>query len=223
MSLPLHTYIDHTVLKPEAVCQDIEKLCDEAKQYQFAAVCVSPVWATLAKKRLEGSSVKLCSVVGFPLGTSTSEAKAAETTQLVQLGADEIDMVIPVGALKDKDYAKIKREIQTVVQAASPAVVKIIIETCLLTDEEKRIAAQLCVEARAQYVKTSTGFSKGGATLHDVALLRTAVGPNFGVKASGGIRDRATAIAMIEAGATRLGTSSGIAIIEGKIIDSGKY
>lgn len=223
MSLPLHTYIDHTMLKPDAVCQDIVKLCDEAKQYQFAAVCVSPVWAKLTKERLTGSAVKLCSVVGFPLGTSSSAVKTAETAQLVQIGADEIDMVIHIGALKDKEYAKVKDEIKAVVQAAIPAVVKVIIETCLLTDEEKRIAAQLCVDAGAHYVKTSTGFSKGGATVQDVALLRAVVGPNFGVKASGGIRDRVTALEMIEAGATRLGTSSGIAIIEGKTVDSGKY
>lgn len=210
---PLNHYIDHTLLKPEATLEEIQKLCREGIEFQFAAVCINPTWVCHAHAILKDTPVKLCSVVGFPLGANTSENKVTETSQLVERGVQEIDMVINIGALKSKDYQKVLKDIQGVVQAASSAVVKVILETCLLTDEEKRITAQLCMEAGAGYVKTSTGFSKAGATIHDVALMRKVVGPDFGVKASGGIRDLPTALAMIEAGATRIGTSSGVSLI----------
>lgn len=213
MNKPLNLYIDHTLLKPEAIEAEIRTLCKEAIQHQFASVCIQPVWVKLAADLLKNSSVKVCSVVGFPLGANTPEIKAQEAEQLVADGASEIDMVISLGALKSKEYQKVKEEIEAVVCAAKPALVKVILETCLLTDEEKQKACKLVKEAGAHFVKTSTGFSRSGATVHDVALMRKAVGPDFGVKASGGIRDLATALAMIEAGATRLGTSSGVLIM----------
>lgn len=216
MQKPLNLYIDHTILKPEATKDEIHKLCQEALEHQFASVCIQPTWVKKASEWLKGSQVKVCSVVGFPLGANTSETKAFEARQLVENGAQEIDMVINLGALKSQDYNKVKQDIQAVVQAASPALVKVILETCLLTDEEKQIAAQITKDAGAHFVKTSTGFSKSGANLHDVAFLRKTVGPHFGVKASGGIRDLPTALAMIEAGATRLGTSSGVALMQMK-------
>lgn len=214
MNKPLNLYIDHTLLKPEADEAEICTLCKEAIQYQFASVCILPVWVKLAADLLKNSSVKVCSVVGFPLGANTKEIKAQEAQQLVADGASEIDMVISLGALKSKEYQKVKEEIEAVVYAAKPALVKVIIETCLLTDEEKQKASKLAKEAGAHFVKTSTGFSRSGATLEDVALMRKTVGPDVGVKASGGIRDLATALAMIKAGATRLGTSSGVAIMQ---------
>lgn len=214
MDKALNLYIDQTVLKPEATQAEIEKLCREAMEYRFAAVCIHPTWVSFAYELLRGTKVKLCSVVGFPLGANIQECKAREARQLVELGADEIDMVINLGALKSKDYKKVLQDIEAVVQAASPALIKVILETCLLTDEEKQIASKMCVEAGAHFVKTSTGFSKAGATLHDVSLMRKVVGPDFGVKASGGIRDLQAALAMIEAGATRIGTSSGVAIMQ---------
>ncbi|MCE5316824.1 MAG: deoxyribose-phosphate aldolase [Parachlamydia sp.] len=208
----LHSYIDHTLLKPEATDREIEKLCLEALQYGFASVCVLPVWVKLAYSLLQ-DRCKVCSVVGFPLGGNISQIKAQEAGQLVQDGASEIDMVISIGLLKSDRWADVRQDIQAVVKASQPAIVKVILETCLLSDEEKRIACRLSLEAGAHFVKTSTGFSKAGATLHDIALMREIVGPSFGVKASGGIRDRATALAMIDAGANRLGTSSGVTII----------
>lgn len=214
MRCPLNQYIDHTLLKPEATLEEIQKLCKEGIEFQFASVCIQPTWVSTAAELLRGTQVKLCSVVGFPLGANTQEIKANEAHQLSELGVQEIDMVINIGALKSRDYQKALKDIQAVVQAAPSALVKVILETCLLSDEEKQIGAKLCVDAGAHFVKTSTGFSKSGATYHDVALLRKAVGPNFGVKASGGIRDLATALAMIDAGATRLGTSSGIPIMD---------
>lgn len=217
MKKALQSYIDHTLLKPESSKDDIKSLCDEARQHEFAAVCVLPVWTAFAYQQLKDSSVKVCSVVGFPLGSNTTEIKMMEAAHLVTLGATEIDMVIHVGALKDKHYNQVQHDIQSVVQAANPAIVKVILETCLLTDEEKKVASLICVEAGAHFVKTSTGFSKGGATIHDVALIRNTVGPNIGVKASGGIRDYETALAMIDAGATRLGTSASVAIVSTKV------
>lgn len=215
----LNEYIDHTLLKPEATLEEIQKLCQEGLDYQFASVCINPIWVSQAHKLLKNTNVKLCSVVGFPLGANTSENKAREAEQLADCGVQEMDMVLNIGALKSKDFKTVLIDIEGVVRATPEALVKVIIETCLLTDEEKWTASLLAVEAGAKFVKTSTGFSKAGATVHDVALMREAVGPNFGVKASGGIRDLSTAIAMIEAGASRIGTSSGVAIMQSILAD----
>ena len=205
--------IDHTLLKPEATPAQIEKLCAEAAEYHFASVCVNPVYIPLAARLLKGTGVKVCCVVGFPLGAIAPEQKAAEAASCAAMGAEELDMVIHVGAAKAGDWALVQRDIEGVVKAAAGHTVKVIIETCLLTDEEKVKACEAAKAARAHFVKTSTGFSTGGATTHDIALMRKTVGPEMGVKASGGIRDYATAMAMIEAGANRIGASAGIAIV----------
>jgi deoxyribose-phosphate aldolase len=210
----LNRYIDHTLLKPDASLQEIERLCAESIEHRFAAICINPCWVKQAHALLKGSEVLLCSVVGFPLGANTTDTKAAEARQLSAWDVQEIDMVMNIGALKSHDADAVIKDIRAVVQAAPSAIIKVILETCLLTDEEKVLAARLVKESGAHFVKTSTGFSKGGATLHDVALLRKTVGPDFGVKASGGIRDLAFALAMIEAGATRIGTSSGVALMD---------
>lgn len=208
--------IDHTLLKTDARRADLERLVEEAKAYHFASVCVSPIWVSFAAHALQGSGVKTCTVIGFPQGATPSEVKAFETKRAIADGAEEVDMVIAVGKLKDGDDAYVKADIEAVVAAAKgKAVTKVIIETCLLTDEEKRRACLLAKEAGADFVKTSTGFSTGGATAADVKLMRESVGENIGVKASGGVRSRADAEAMIAAGATRLGTSSGVKIVEG--------
>ena len=205
--------IDHTILKPEATRSMIEALCKEAREYNFAAVCVNPYHVRFCKELLKGSNVKVATVVGFPLGANTKELKAFETIDAINNGADEIDMVINVGALKDGELNIVKEDIRGVVEAAKDkAIVKVIIETCLLTDEEKRIACKLSMEAGAHFVKTSTGFNTGGATVSDVRLMKEVVGDKLEVKASGGVRDLNIAKEMIEAGATRLGTSSGIKI-----------
>ncbi|CUU48802.1 deoxyribose-phosphate aldolase [Clostridium beijerinckii] len=207
-------YIDHTILKPEATVEDVKKLCKEAKEYNFASVCVNGCYAKLVSTELAGSEVKTCVVVGFPLGAMTKEAKAFETSQAIENGASEIDMVINVAALKSKDYKFVKEDIEAVVNAAKgKALVKVIIETCLLTDEEKVKACEIAKEARADFVKTSTGFSTGGATKEDIALMRKTVGPDLGVKASGGVRDFKAAMEMISAGASRIGSSNSIAIV----------
>ena len=207
-------YIDHTILKPEATVEDVKKHCKEAREYNFASVCVNGCYAALVSTELAGSDVKTCVVVGFPLGAMTKEAKAFETIDAINNGANEIDMVINVGALKDKNYALLKEDIEAVVNAAKgKAIVKVIIETCLLTDEEKVKACEIAKEAKADFVKTSTGFSSGGATKEDIALMRKTVGPDLGVKASGGVRDYKTAMDMINAGASRIGASAGIAIV----------
>ncbi|ALB45722.1 MULTISPECIES: deoxyribose-phosphate aldolase [Clostridium] len=207
-------YIDHTILKPEATVEDVKKLCREAKEYNFASVCVNGCYAKLVSTELAGSEVKTCVVVGFPLGAMTKEAKAFETSQAIENGASEIDMVINVGALKSKDYKFVKEDIEAVVNAAKgKALVKVIIETCLLTDEEKVKACEIAKEAKADFVKTSTGFSTGGATKEDIALMRKTVGPDLGVKASGGVRDFKAAMEMINAGASRIGSSNSIAIV----------
>ena len=207
-------YIDHTILKPEATAEDVKKLCTEAKEYNFASVCVNGSYAKLVSTELAGSDVKTCVVVGFPLGAMTKEAKAFETTDAIKNGANEIDMVINVGALKEKNYDLFKEDIEAVVNAAKgKAIVKVIIETCLLTDEEKVKACEISKEAKADFVKTSTGFSTGGATKEDIALMRKTVGESLGVKASGGVRDYKTSIDMINAGASRIGSSAGIAIV----------
>ena len=205
--------IDHTLLKPEATPAQVDKLCAEAAEYHFASVCVNPVYIPLAARLLDGTGVKVCCVVGFPLGAIAPEQKAAEAASCAAMGAEELDMVIHVGAAKAGDWALVQRDIAGVVKAAAGRTVKVIIETCLLTDEEKVKACEAAKAAGADFVKTSTGFSTGGATTHDIALMRKTVGPEMGVKASGGIRDYATAMAMIEAGANRIGASAGIEIV----------
>jgi len=208
--------IDHTLLKPDATEAQIAQLCHEARKYNFAAVCVNPTHVKLCAQLLKGSAVRVCTVVGFPLGATPTEVKAYETRQAIDDGATEIDMVINIGALKSKDYALAARDVATVVATAHAggAIVKVIIEAALLTDEEKVIASKLCKEAGADFVKTSTGFSSGGATVHDVALIRRAAGPSIGVKAAGGIRTYADAQQMIEAGATRIGASASVKILQ---------
>ncbi len=211
----LAAYIDHTLLKPEASAAEVKKICGEAKEHHFASVCVNPSYIKLVAGELSGSGVVPCCVVGFPFGTHTPEAKAAETAQAVAEGALEVDMVINVGAIKSGDWALVERDIAAVVGAAGRAGVKVILETSLLTDEEKVRACQICKAAGAAFVKTSTGYSTGGATAHDVALMRETVGPDVGVKASGGVRTYEDAVAMLQAGANRLGASAGIKIIAG--------
>lgn len=210
----LNKMIDHTLLKPEATKEMIENLCREAKEFDFKSVCVNPYWVSTAYEELRDSDVLVCTVVGFPLGASTKETKFFETDFAVQEGADEIDMVINVGALKSKQYDVVLEDIKSVVQAANGRTVKVIIETCLLTDEEKVKACELSKEAGANFVKTSTGFSTAGANVEDVELMRSIVGDALEVKASGGIRDLDTALKMIEAGATRLGVSAGVQIMK---------
>jgi deoxyribose-phosphate aldolase len=210
----LACYIDHTLLKPEAVLKDIEKLCAEARAHDFYAVCVNGSWVAQARHFLHGCDVKVATVVGFPLGATDSDSKRFETEAAIDNDAQEIDVVMNVGRLKDGAGAHVLRELRDVVEAAEERPVKVIIETCLLTREEKIRACRIVVDAGAQFVKTSTGFSTAGATIEDVKLLREIVGEKFGVKASGGIRDARTALAMIEAGATRLGSSNGVAIVQ---------
>jgi deoxyribose-phosphate aldolase len=211
----LAAMIDHTLLKPEATLEQIRVLCEEAKQYRFASVCVNPYWVKEAAKLLSGTDVKVCTVVGFPLGATTSETKAFETKDAIKNGADEIDMVINIGALKSGDLETVKRDIEAVVKAAEGKLVKVILETGLLTDEEIVEASKLAKEAGAHFVKTSTGFGKGGATVEAVQLMRETVGSGLGVKASGGIRDQETAQKMVGAGANRIGASASVAIVSG--------
>jgi deoxyribose-phosphate aldolase len=222
MTTNINKLIDHTVLKPETTTAQIEKLCEEAKEHNFASVCVNPTWVSLCSKLLKGSDVLVCTVIGFPLGANTKEVKAFETTNAIENGAQEVDMVINIGALKDKDHETVEQDIAAVVNAAKgKALVKVIIETSLLTNEEKEIASKLSVKAGADFVKTSTGFSTGGATVEDVALMRKTVGPDIGVKASGGVRDIASVNEMVKAGATRIGTSNGITIVQGNVATEG--
>ncbi len=209
----LAKYIDHTILKPETTKDQIKTICEEAKKYNFASVCVNQYNTALVKKELEGSDVKVCAVVGFPLGAVSKEVKAFETKQAIADGAEEIDMVINIGALKDGLEEEVYEDIKAVVEAAAGATVKVILETCLLTDEQKEIACRLAVKAKADFVKTSTGFSTGGATVEDVRLMKEAVAGHAKVKASGGVRDYNDAMAVIEAGADRIGASSGVAIM----------
>ncbi|MFP5109164.1 deoxyribose-phosphate aldolase [Neobacillus sp. C211] len=213
--------IDHTLLKPEATRQQIVSLCQEAKEYKFASVCVNPTWVGTAKELLQGSGVMVCTVIGFPLGATTSETKAFETKNAIENGAEEVDMVINIGALKDHNDELVEKDIRAVVEAAKgKAHTKVIIETSLLSNEEKIRACELSVKAGADFVKTSTGFSTGGATAEDIALMRKTVGPDLGVKASGGVRSTEDVQKMIEAGATRIGASSSIAIVNGKTATS---
>lgn len=212
---PLAKYIDHTLLKPDADAAQVKSLCEEALKYGFASVCVNSCHADLVAGMLSGSGVKTCCVVGFPLGAVLTEAKAFETKAAVARGAQEIDMVINIGALKSGNRSLAQDDIIAVVAAANKkALVKVIIEACLLTDAEKVLACELAKAAGADFVKTSTGFSVGGATVGDVALMRKAVGPDMGVKASGGIRDLDTALSMIQAGATRIGASASVRIMQ---------
>ena len=213
--IDLARYIDHTALKPETTADDIDQLCEEAEQYTFASVCVNPAWVKRASTNLRGSDVKVCSVIGFPLGAATAEIKAMEARRAIRDGAREVDMVINVGALKSGDHQTVLAEIEKVVDSAheAGALVKVILETSLLDDEEKVIASSLAKQAKADFVKTSTGFSGGGATVYDVALMRETVGPDMGVKASGGVRTASDVEDMIAAGATRIGASAGVQIV----------
>ena len=215
--MKLNKYIDHTLLKPDASQEQIETLIEEAKKYDFASVCVNPTWVNFAAQALKATDVKVCTVIGFPLGANTPELKAFETSDAIQNGANEIDMVINIGALKSRNFDLVERDIRAVVESAKGTLVKVIIETCLLTDDEKVKACQIAQKAGADFVKTSTGFSTGGATVADVALMRKTVGPDMGVKASGGARSYEDALAFIKAGATRIGASSGVAIMEGDV------
>jgi deoxyribose-phosphate aldolase len=215
--LNLSGKIDHTLLRADATKVEITKLIEEAKKYEFASVCVNPTWATYAAEQLANSKVKVCVVIGFPLGANTTAAKAFEASNAIECGATEVDMVINIGALKDGNYDYVEQDIKAVVDAAAgKALVKVIIETCILTDEEKKIGCQLAVKAGTDFVKTSTGFSTGGATVEDVALMRQIVGDKVGVKASGGIRNLEDMQQMIAAGASRIGASSGVKIMEGE-------
>lgn len=213
--------IDHTALKPATTEAEIRHLCYEALTYNFAGVCVNPTWVALAAELLSGSPVKVCTVIGFPLGATLPAVKAFETRASIAAGAQEVDMVLNIGRMKDGDYDAVREDIRGVVNAAHsdggrscPVVVKVIIETSQLTEFEKRMACILSAEAGADFVKTSTGFSGGGATVEDIRLMRQVVGAEMGVKASGGIRDGATALALLDAGATRLGVSAGVKIIQ---------
>ena len=212
--MKLNKYIDHTLLKADATTEQIKKLCAEARQYDFASVCVNSCHVPLAKAELDGTDVKVCCVVGFPLGACFTEAKACEAAISVERGAEEVDRVINIGAAKDGNWNFVEQDIKAVVDACHPkAILKVIIETCLLTDEEKRLACICAKRAGADFVKTSTGFSLSGATPEDVALMRETVGPDMGVKAAGGVRCIEDADKMISAGATRLGTSSGVKLM----------
>ncbi|WP_374000904.1 deoxyribose-phosphate aldolase [Bdellovibrio bacteriovorus] len=219
--MQLSRYIDHTLLKPEAQLSQIEKLCAEAKEHSFFSVCVNTSYVKTCAELLQGSSVKVCCVVGFPLGAMDTESKTYETSTAIRNGAQEIDMVIQIGALKDRRLDYVRDDIKAVVQAAHGHTVKVIIETSLLNNDDKVLACKAALEAGAHFVKTSTGFGGGGATVDDVKLMKSVVGNQMEVKASGGIKDAQQANAMIEAGATRLGTSSGITIIQGGSVQGG--
>lgn len=211
----INKLIDHTALKPNTNKKSILKLIAEAKTYDFASVCVNPCWVALAHQELKNTDVKVCTVIGFPLGANTTEVKVFETKDAIEKGAQEIDMVINIAMLKDKEYDYVENEIHQIVEAAKDkAIVKVIIETCLLTDEEKIKACELSQKAGADFVKTSTGFSTVGATVHDIALMRKTVGAEMGVKASGGVHTHEEALAMVEAGATRIGASAGVKLLK---------
>ncbi|MHC5228219.1 deoxyribose-phosphate aldolase [Enterococcus sp. LJL99] len=215
--MELNQMIDHTILKADATEADVTRIIEEAKEYNFFSVCLNPCWVSLAKEKLADSPVAVCTVIGFPLGANTAEVKGYEAADAIANGANEVDMVINVGALKSKQYKKVLADIEAVVKAAAgKALVKVIIETALLTDEEKIKACELAKEAGADFVKTSTGFSTGGAKVEDIKLMRQTVGPDMGVKASGGIHNEEQAQSMIDAGATRIGTSAGVAIMAGE-------
>ena len=220
----LASLIDHTLLKPDATREEVEQLCREAAQFCFASVCVNPNWVSLCRELLRGSGVKVCTVIGFPLGAHLPDIKAYETKRAIEQGAEEVDMVINIGALKSRDYALVEQDIRGVVAAAGGrALVKVILETALLTRDEKVMGSTLAKAAGADFVKTSTGFAGGGATVEDVQLMRETVGPEMGVKASGGVRTKEDAEKMVAAGATRLGASAGVKIVRGEAAAEGKY
>ena len=218
--MELNQYIDHTLLKADSTQSQIDTILAEAKKYNFASVCLNPTWVSYAADALKDSDVKVCTVIGFPLGANTSAVKAFETKNAVENGADEVDMVINIGRAKDGDFAYVEEDIKAVVEASGDKLVKVIIEACLLTDDEKVKACLAAKAAGADFVKTSTGFSTSGATVEDVRLMRQTVGPDMGVKAAGGARSLADTQAFIEAGASRIGTSAGIAIIEGLLVET---
>lgn len=218
----LAKYIDHTALTAEKSEQDILKLCEEALEYGFYSVCINPCHIPLAKEKLEGAAVKICTVIGFPLGANMTSVKVFETEQAIKAGAGEIDMVINIGWVKSQQWDKVQQDIQAVFNACHGTPLKVILETCLLTREEIIKACEICKAIGVAFVKTSTGFNKGGATVEDVALMKQTVG-SIGVKASGGIRDTETALAMIHAGATRIGASAGIAIVQGQAAQGEGY
>ncbi|MDR1606236.1 MAG: deoxyribose-phosphate aldolase [Streptococcaceae bacterium] len=219
----LNKYIDHTVLKADTPQVKVQQIIDEAIHYDFMSVCLNPAWVSFAAEKLADTDVKVCTVIGFPLGANTSEVKAFEAADAVKNGADEVDMVINIGAAKDGDWVLVASDIEAVVAASGAATTKVIIETSLLTDDEKVKACQAAVAAGADFVKTSTGFSTAGATVADIKLMRQTVGPDMGVKASGGVRSIEDAQAMIAAGATRLGTSNGVDIMKGNVADGDGY
>lgn len=219
--MKLAKYFDHTILYPDTKKEDVLRVCEEAMENDFFSVCVNPYYVSFVNETLKGSDVKVTSVIGFPLGASISEVKAFEAKKAIEDGADEIDMVLNIAALKNEEYSYVESDIKAVVDACSEkALLKVIIETCLLTDEQKIKACELAKKAGADYVKTSTGFSTGGATVEDVALMRKTVGKEMGVKASGGVRDIAKAKEVIEAGATRIGASSSVKIVKGEVADT---
>ena len=221
--MTLNKYIDHTVLKADTTQEKVQQIIDEAIQYDFMSVCINPTWVAYAAQKLADNDVKVCTVIGFPLGANTSVVKAYEASEAIKNGADEVDMVINIGAAKAGNWDLVASDIAAVVAAADGVTTKVIIETSLLTDEEKVQACQSAVKAGADFVKTSTGFSTAGATIDDIKLMRKTVGPDMGVKASGGVRSIADANAMIAAGATRLGTSNGVDIMKGNVADAGGY
>ena len=214
--MEMNKLIDHTLLKPDASIEAIKKLCEEAREYKFASVCVNPCFVPLASKMLKGSGVKVCTVIGFPLGATLPEVKKFEAEKAVEAGAEEIDMVLNVSMAKEHDFDYIEKEVKLVKEGCKGRLLKVILETCLLTDEEIVECSKASVRGNADYVKTSTGFSKGGATVHAVELMRKAVGPNIGVKASGGVHNREEAEAMVKAGASRIGASCGVQIVKGE-------
>ena len=214
--MKLNKMIDHTLLKPDATASMIEKLCEEAREYDFASVCVNPCFVSLAAKLLKGSDVKVCTVIGFPLGATLSSVKAFEASEAIKAGATEIDMVLNISWAKEHKYDEIAKEVNMVKEACGNILLKVILETCLLSDDEIIECSKACVKGNADYVKTSTGFSKGGATTNAVKLMRDAVGPNIGVKASGGVHNKEEALAMVDAGASRIGASCGVAIVKGE-------
>lgn len=219
----INRLIDHTLLKPDATREQIKNLCEEALKHHFFSVCLNPFYVSYAASLVKGSDVSVCTVIGFPLGANSTETKVFETSKAISDGADEIDMVINIGAIKNQEWDLVQKDIEGVVKIAGKKIVKVILETCLLTDEEKIKASQIASSAGAHFVKTSTGFSTGGATLHDVILMKKNILPEMEVKASGGIRDLASAQDFINAGVTRLGTSNGIAIINGLKVDTQTY
>lgn len=214
--MEMNKLIDHTLLKPDASIEAIKKLCEEAREYQFASVCVNPCFVPLAAKMLKGSGVKVCTVIGFPLGATLPEVKKFEAEKAVEAGAEEIDMVLNISMAKEHDFDYIEKEVKLVKEGCKGRLLKVILETCLLTDGEIIECSKASVRGNADYVKTSTGFSKGGATVHAVELMRKAVGPNIGVKASGGVHNREEAEAMVKAGASRIGASCGVQIVKGE-------